>query len=276
LTAIALALGVSALWGIGDFLGGLSSRRLPALTVLAAAELSGCLSVAVFVLATQAAIPSASAFAFAALAGVGGVVGLGGLYRGMAVGAMAVVAPISSASAVIPVVVGLARGERPSAVQLAGIAVTLLGVVLVSLEDSDLGARLAAGVGLALVAAVGFGLYFVFLDAASDEGAAWAVLIARSTATALAYAAAFARSSGRPPARALPTLVAIGLFDASSNVLLGVALNEGLVSLVAVLSSLYPVVTVLLAMILLGERIGRAQAFGVGVALAGVALISAG
>lgn len=276
MTAVALALAVSALWGVGDFLGGLSSRRLPALTVLAAAELVGCLAVAAFVAATRASAPSATAFAFAALAGIGGVVGLGGLYRGMAVGAMGVVAPISAASAVIPVVVGLARGERPSSLQLAGILLTLLGVVLVSREESALGAGVAAGVGLALVAATGFGLYFVFLDAASDEGAAWAVLVARGTATVLAFVAAFARSAWRPPARALPTLAAIGLFDASSNVLLAVALNEGLVSVVSVLSSLYPVVTVLLAMSLLGERMGRVQAIGVAVALGGVALIAAG
>jgi drug/metabolite transporter (DMT)-like permease len=276
LTAIALALGVSALWGVGDFLGGLSSRRLPMLTVLAAAELAGCIAVAIVVATIRPDVPSAAAFAFAALAGLGGVLGLAGLYRGLAVGAMGVVAPISSAAAVIPVVVGLARGERPTGLQLAGIVVTLLGVALVSREEGAVGARLAAGVGLALVAAVGFGLYFVFLDEASEGGAAWAVLVARGTATVLALAAAVARSAWPPPAAALPTLVAIGLFDVSSNGLLALALNEGLVSVVSVLSSLYPVVTVLLALSLLGERIGRAQTVGVAVALAGVALISAG
>lgn len=276
MTAIALALCVSALWGVGDFLGGHSSRRLSALTVLAVSELAGWIAVAVVVAATRPDAPSAAAVASAAVAGLGGVVGLGALYRGMAVGAMGVVAPISSAAAVIPVVVGLARGERPSGLQLAGIALTLLGVVLVSREEGAVRTRVAAGVGLALVAAVGFGSYFVFLDAASDEGAAFAVFVARGTATVLALAAAFARSSWRAPARMLPTLVAIGLFDVSANGLLAIALNEGLVSLVSVLASLHPVVTVGLALALLGERAGRARALGVGVALAGVAAISAG
>jgi drug/metabolite transporter (DMT)-like permease len=276
LTAIALALCVSALWGVGDFLGGHSSRRLSALTVLAVSELAGWIAVAVAVAATRPDPPSAAAVASAAVAGLGGVVGLGALYRGMAVGAMGVVAPLSSAAAVIPVVVGLARGERPSGLQLIGIAVTLLGVVLVSREDGAARARVAAGVGLALVAAVGFGSYFVFLDAASDEGAAVAVFVARGTATVLALAAAFARSVWRPPARMLPTLVAIGLFDVSANGLLALALNEGLVSLVSVLASLHPVVTVGLALVLLGERVGRTRALGVAVALAGVAAISSG
>jgi drug/metabolite transporter (DMT)-like permease len=276
LIAIALALGASLLWGVGDFLGGHSSRRLPALTVLAASELAGWAGIAAIVAAARPEAPPAAAFAFAALAGLSGVIGLGALYRGMAVGAMGVVAPLSSAAAVIPVVVGLARGERPSGLQLIGIALTLLGVVLVSREEGAGGARVAAGVGLALVAAVGFGSYFVFLDAASDDGAAFAVFVARGTATALAFAAAFTRSAWRAPARALPTLVAIGLFDVSANGLLALALNEGLVSLVSVLSSLHPIVTVGLALALLGERVGRTRALGVAVALAGVAAISAG
>jgi drug/metabolite transporter (DMT)-like permease len=276
MTAIALALASSALWGVGDFLGGLSSRRIAALTVLAVSELAGWLAVVAVVAVTQPELPSGQAAGAAVLAGIGGVIGLGGLYRGMAVGAMGVVAPISSAAAVIPVVVGLARGDRPSGLQLAGMALALAGVVLVSREPGSGRARLAAGAGLALLAAAGFGSYFVFIDAASDEGVAWAVLVSRGVATVLAFAAAFARSAWRPPARMLSALVAVGLFDVSANGLLALALNEGLVSLVSVLASLYPVVTLALAHSLLGERVARVQAVGVGVALAGVALISAG
>jgi drug/metabolite transporter (DMT)-like permease len=276
LIAIALALCASTLWGVGDFLGGLSSRRLATLTVLAVSELAGWLAVAVVVVATRPELPSGEAVAMAALAGIGGVVGLGGLYRGMAVGAMGVVAPISSAAAVLPLAVGLASGDRPSELQLAGVAVTLAGIVLVSRERTDAGARLAAGAGLALLAAIGFGSYFVFIDVASDDGVAWAVLFSRGTATVLAVGAAVALRSGLPRGSALPALIAIGLFDVSANGLLALALTKGLVSLVSVLSSLYPLVTVVLARAVLGERVARAQTIGIGAALAGVALIAAG
>jgi drug/metabolite transporter (DMT)-like permease len=276
LTGIALALGASLLWGVGDFLGGLSSRRLATLTVLAVSELVGWLAVAVVVVATRPDAPSAGAAALAALAGIGGVVGLGGLYRGMAVGAMGVVAPISSAAAILPVAVGLATGDRPGSLQLAGVAVALAGIVLVSREQTDAGPRLAAGVGLALLAALGFGSYFVLIDLASDDGVAWAVLVSRGTATVAAVAAAVALASGLPRASALPALAAIGLFDVSANGLLALALTKGLVSLVSVLASLYPLVTVVLARAVLGERVARTQAAGIGFALAGVALIAAG
>jgi drug/metabolite transporter (DMT)-like permease len=272
--AIALALGAGTLWGVGDFLGGLNSRRLAAITVLAVSELAGWLAVLVVVLATRPGAPSAEAAAAAAVAGVAGVVGLGCLYRGMAIGAMNVVAPISSASAVIPVAVGLARGERPGALQLLGMVLVLAGVVLVSREPGTAG--LAAGAGLALLAAVGFGSYFVFIDVASEDGVAWAILVSRGVATALAFGAAFARNAWRAPASRLPALCAVGLFDVTANGLLALALNEGYVSLVSVLASLYPVVTLALAFALLGERFGRTQAIGAAGALTGVALIAAG
>jgi drug/metabolite transporter (DMT)-like permease len=274
-TAIVLALAASVSWGVGDFLGGVTSRRLRALTVLALAELAGLVAIATYLAVSRDPFPSDAAVAAAVGAGLAGALGLGALYRGMAVGAIGVVAPISAASATLPVVVGLARGERPALVQLVGIALVLAGVVLVSRESGPMGARLAAGVPLALVAALGFGLYFLLIDAASDEGAAWAVCLSRGAATAAAFGIAAALGALRCRATDLPVLTAVGVFDVGANALLAVALNEGFVSLVSVLSSLYPVVTILLARIALGERVERPQAAGIGGALAGVALISA-
>jgi drug/metabolite transporter (DMT)-like permease len=275
-TAIALALGASLCWGTGDFLGGLGARRLSALTVLAVSAFAGLLAVAVLVAVQGNAPPPVESIALAACAGLAGAVGLGALFRGMAVGAMAVVAPISSAAAVIPVVAGLVAGDRPSALQLAGMAVVLAGVTLVSREPGTVERRLAAGVPLALLAALGFGLYFLLMDPASDDGALWAVLVARSAATLAATAVALALRSGLPRAGDLPLLAAVGLFDASANAMLAVALTKGLVGLVAVLSSLYPVVTVLLARSVLGERVAPTQRTGVVLALGGVAVIAAG
>jgi uncharacterized membrane protein len=275
-TAIALALGASLCWGTGDFLGGLGARRLSTLTVLASATFAGLLAVAAFVAVTGDAPPAGESIALAAAAGLAGALGLGALYRGMAVGAMAVVAPISASAAVIPVVVGLATGDRPSPLQLGGMAVVLGGVALASREPGGSGRRLAAGVPLALLAALGFGLYFLLIDPASDGGAAWAVLVARSAATVAAGAAALALGSGLPGRADLPLLATVGIFDVAANAMIAVALTKGLVGLVAVLSSLYPVVTVLLARAVLGERVARAQRAGVVLALAGVAGIAAG
>jgi uncharacterized membrane protein len=275
-TAIALALGASLCWGAGDFLGGLGARRLATLTVLAASTLAGLVGVAAFVAVRGDAPPPGEAIALAAAAGLAGALGLGALYRGMAVGAMAVVAPISSAAAVIPVVVGLVMGDRPSALQLVGMAVVLGGVALASREPGVGGRRLAAGVPLALLAALGFGLYFLLIDPASDDGAAWAVLVARSASAVAAGTLALALRSGLPRRADLPLLVTVGIFDVSANAMLAVALTKGLVGLVAVLSSLYPVVTVLLARAVLGERVAPAQRAGVALALGGVAVIAAG
>jgi drug/metabolite transporter (DMT)-like permease len=276
-TAIALALGVSVSWGVGDFLGGLWSRRLPVLAVLAVSEVAGLAAIVVLVAGRQDPAPGREAFLAAVAAGAAGGIGLAALYRGMAVGAMAVVAPISAASAVIPVVVGVIEGERPSGLQTAGIAAVLSGVALVSREPrGDGGTRLAAGVGLALLAALGFGSYFVFIDVASDDSATWAVLVSRATATIGAFAVAFARGDLRLQPADIVAVAPVGLFDVGANALLAVALTKGFVSVVSVVSSLYPVVTIVLARIALRERIGRGQAVGITAALTGVALISAG
>ena len=275
MTAIALALAASMAWGVGDFLGGVTSRRLSALTVLAASEAAGLAAIAAVAAVRAEGPPGAEALALAAAAGIGGVIGLAGLYRGMAVGAMAVVAPISAAAAIVPLVYGLASGERPSPLQLVGSAAVLLGVAAASREPAAVGTRVAAGVGLALVAALGFGWYFVVIDAASDADVVWAVLVSRAVATIIAVAAATAHGSLRVPRPQLPVVGAIGLFDVGANVLLATALTKGYVSIVSVVASLYPVVTVGLAVGVLRERPARVQRLGIAVALAGVALIAA-
>ncbi len=272
--AIVLALGASVCWGVGDFLGGVSARRLRVLGVLAISQAAGFAAVALVALFAGGDFLGTEATLAAVGAGWAGAIGLAALYRGMAVGAIGVVAPISASAAVIPVVVGIARGERPAAIQLVGIALALIGVVLVSREHGQTG-RLAAGVPLALVAAAGFGSYFLFIDRASADDAFWAVTVARLASSALALTAAAVAGALRVPRTALPVLVAVGLFDVGANVLLALALNEGFVSLVSVLASLYPVVTILLAVAVLHERPGREQAIGGAAALAGVALISA-
>lgn len=276
--AVLLALAASLSWGAGDFLGGVASRRAGAATVVALSMAGGFVLVTVVVVVSGDALPGAGDLAAAAGAGAAGALGLAGLYRGMAVGAMGVVAPISALAALVPFAVGIAEGERPGTLQLAGVAAALAGVALVSREPGDGGSAVrAAGLGLALTAAAGFGLYFVLMDAAADESAPWAVLVARGSATTLAVAAAtLLRAPLRVPRALVPLVVLVGLFDVSANVLFGLATTRGLVSVVSVLSSLYPVVTVALAWLVLRERTSALQRAGAAAALAGAALITAG
>ena len=279
MTGPILALAASLSWGVGDFLAGLSSRKLQLLTVLVVSQAAGLTSLAVLVAARGNGPPEARYLLYAALAGIAGAIGLAALYRGLAVGSMSVVAPISATAAVIPVAAGVLTGERPSGAQGAGIGLALAGVVLASRESRpDGGGRgVAQGVGLALVAALGFGLLLVALGAASDADALWATLAMRATSfTLLAVAAFIVRPALAVGRDNLPILALIGVLDAAGNALFALATTESLLSVAAVLAQLYPVVTVLLARVVLGERISRPQQVGVVSAFAGIALITAG
>ena len=277
MAAIFLALGASLSYGVGDFLGGLTSRRAHVLAVLSISLAAGAAAVTVWVVLAAEPFLGFGAALAAVAAGSCGVLGLAGLYRGMAIGAMGVVAPISGVAAAIPFAVGIARGERPSLLQVVGALVALVGLALVSRSSGELGVRIATGVGLALVAAFGFGLYFVFLDIAADDSAPWAVLVARLASTTLALVATLVAgvSLALPRGLLLPVL-AVGLCDAGANVLFALATTRGLVSVVSVLTSLYPVIPVALAALLLRERLGRVQLSGAAAVLAGAALIAAG
>jgi drug/metabolite transporter (DMT)-like permease len=276
--AAVLALCAAFSWGVGDFLGGLAARRIAVVTVLAISQAIGLAGVAVWLVVTREPFPGAPELLPAALAGIAGVVGLGALYRGLAIGAMGIVAPISAASPVVPLAVDAVQGNVPGALQWAGIALVLVGIVTLSREPSGAaGGRIAAGAGLALLAALGFGLFVVGLDAGADESAPWAVAAARSTSVGIAVAAALVTATSlRPPRALLPTLVGIGLFDTGANVFVAVATTQGAAGIVAVLSALYPVVTVVLARIVLAERISPGRRAGGIVALTGAALVAAG
>jgi drug/metabolite transporter (DMT)-like permease len=216
----------------------------------------------------------------AAAAGLAGVVAISAFYRALAIGTMSIVAPVSATGAALPVIVGLSTGERPSGLQLAGMLAALVGVVLASREPDEGPERAAAArrsIALALVAALGIGTFFVGMDAAADADVAWAMLTARGVSVgALVAAAVVLRPAVRAPLPALPVLAVIGLLDASANGMFAYASTLGLLSLVAVLGSLYPVVTIALARAVLAERVQRVQAAGVALALAGVAAIAGG
>jgi drug/metabolite transporter (DMT)-like permease len=279
--AVVLALLSSLLWGGADFLGGTVSRRRPAPLVVGTSQLAGLLAIGVVALAAGAFRDDTGYLFWAVGAGLAGLVGLVCFYAALAAGTMGVVSPIAALGVIVPVLVGLARGERPAAVQLVGIAIAVVGVVLAS--GPELSGR--AGVTpllLAAVAAVGFGLALLFIAEGSRSSTLMTLVTMRVTSVsvlAVALLVALRRRS-RPTLsldrRDQALVVLIGVADVAANLTFGLASTRGLVSVVAVLGSLYPVVTVLLARVLHGERLGTAQTAGVAGALGGVALIAGG
>src|SRR2546421_10152930 len=273
---IALALGASLSWGLADFFGPLQGRVLGALRALVYVQLGGLAAIALIV-AVRGKGPGDAAALLAVPAAISGTLGLFAYYRGIAVGAISIVAPIAGISALLPVIVGIISGDRPSTWQLLGIAAAVTGVFLAARERGRAGARLASGVGLAMLAAVGFGGYFPFMHAAGNADFWWASLIFRMTSTSVIFAAVAVR---RPTLTVAPLqlslLALIGFGDMLGNLLFAAASTSGLVSVTSVLASLYPIVTVVLARLVLNERVARSQEAGILLTLAGVALISAG
>ena len=273
--AAALALAAAASWGIGDFLGGLKSRSLRPVAILVVAQPIGGALLGIWV-AIRGQGPPGSEVLWACLASAFGTVGLVAFYRGMAAGALSIVAPIAGAGAAIPVIWGLAHGDHPSLYQELGFVAALGGVVLASFERQRGAAQLAAGVGWAVIAMLAFGGYYIPMHVASQGDFLWAAFVFRLSSLTLIAAAWLVF---RPPSarRAdLPVLAAIGILDTGGNVFFAAASTRGLVSVVSILASLYPVVTVLLARAVLHERVHRSQELGIVLALVGIVLISAG
>jgi drug/metabolite transporter (DMT)-like permease len=300
--AALLALLSALTYGVGDFFGGLSARRIPARAVVLRAHVAGLVGlIAVLPLVTATDVTLAD-LAIGAGAGTAGGTGVLLFYRSMATGSMSVVAPITSVlAALVPVVVGMAGGERPAALALAGIPVALIAVVLLAREPRtpdrpgtatgpgatrDTGgglADLASGqVATALAAGLAFGVYFVGLDLTGDGAGLWPVVAGRATSVtmfalvALASPVARSATAGAWRGSILAMVVACGLLDAWANALFLLATQQGMLTLVAVIGALYPASTLLLARAVLGERLARAQLGGVALALGAIVLVTAG
>ncbi len=250
-------------------------------TVVAVSQTAGWVPLLALIALTDAPVPPLTAALEAAAGGLAGLIALGAFYRGLSVGTMSIVAPISATGAALPVVVGLVGGDRPGGLRLLGVAAAIVGVVLASRESgSGAPGRAPARqqVALALAAALGFGMFFVGVGRAAPHGVLWSLVCARTPGVLLLSVLLLARSVS--PAglsrRRLGLVVLAGLLDVSANGLYAAAATVGLLSVVAVLGSLYPVVTVLLARTLLAERVRRAQEAGVVLVLAGVGLIATG
>ena len=275
---IVLGLASSVAWGTSDFLGGLQSRRISALSVLLVSQPIGLALALVVALASGGDPLSGREVAIAAGAGSASSLGLLAFYRAMALGSISVVATIGSLGIVVPVVAGIGGGDNPGALQAVGAVAAFAGAVLVAREpDPEWRRATAAAVGLAALAGFGFGLFFWGLDLSSPANPAWTIVSARVGGVAtLLVAAAILRPPMPPDRSTLPALAAIGVCDVTANSLFAVATNHGLLSLVSVAGAMYSAVTVLLARFVLGERLARIQQAGFGLAIAGVAMLAAG
>jgi drug/metabolite transporter (DMT)-like permease len=275
--SIGLALAAAALWGSGDFLGGFANRSTSLLSVLLISQgvgLAGMLIVAVVL----GGDPSLNDMAFGALGGLAGASGVAMLYRGLAAGTMSLVAPITGVVAVVvPVLVGFGGGERPATLQYAGIVLAVVAVAMLSSGGSASGRLDRRTVLLAVGAGIGFGLFYVALAKTSSGAHLWPLVSARgASVAALGVASVFARQAPRFGAASPLVIVGAGVFDVSANALYLLAVHGGLLSIIAVLVSLYPVSTVLCSMVFLGERLRAAQVAGVALALVAVTLVTAG
>jgi drug/metabolite transporter (DMT)-like permease len=277
--AVLLALLTSVLYGVGDFIGGVVSRRVALTTVLLVSQ-----AVAV-VLLVPSAVPvmgsaTGATLAWGALAGVGVAVGMAGLFKGLAIGTMGVVAPISSMSVAVPVVAGLLAGERFGTLIAVGLAIAVAGAVMASGPERGTarpGAEALKPVLLAIVAAAGFGLGQLSI-ARGSAGGVTATVFTASVVTLVIYVVAVVVR--RVPVRVrgwyLVGLVALGVAGTGANLAFGTASRLSALSLVAVLAALYPAITAVLGWWLLGERLRVLQRVGVVAVLTGVALIAGG
>ncbi|MFG1974438.1 EamA family transporter [Nonomuraea fuscirosea] len=272
---VILATACAIVYGTADFFGGLATRRAQVLSVVTLSQLAG-LALILGLLPLLPGVYSDPALAWGLAAGLSGAAGLVLFYRALATGVMSVVAPTTAVtSAALPVVFGLAAGERPRAWALVGVALALGSVLLVSQDKSGGGRGSLASVLVALAAGAGFGGFFILLSMAPHEAGLWPLVGARlSSVSMVALLALLTRRALRPGPGSLHIIVAAGVLDMAANVLYLLAQQDGLLSLVAVLVSLYPASTLLLANRVLGERLRPVQLGGVLCALASVALIA--
>jgi drug/metabolite transporter (DMT)-like permease len=274
LEASGLSLSAAASWGGGDFAGGLASKRASVFRVVAVAHGCGLLAMVLLAVLSSEKVPPASALWWGAFAGFVGAFGIAALYRALAIGRMAVVAPVAAVvTGCLPVLVGIYSEGWPYSWQLGGFALALVSIWLVARPNEYVDSH--RGVGLAAVAGIAFGLFLVAGKQAGQQGLFWPLVAARLVSTGVMALLWLLYATDTQPLRpVLMPMVLSGLLDSAGNALFIAATQHGRLDVAAVLSSLYPASTVILARFLLKERIAPLQAVGVASALVSVALIS--
>jgi drug/metabolite transporter (DMT)-like permease len=282
-----LAIASAVFYGAADFTGGLTTRRAGTIPVVLLSQASGLVLLALILPLLPPAFPTRPDLLWGAAAGLTGGIGVALLYRALAIGTMAVVAPTTAVCAVaIPIVVSVLLGERPAPLAVAGIALGIGSIVLVSRQQTEARSqrhdptaprRLPVGVGTALASGVAIGFFFLTLAQTGSSAGMWPILVARLVSVTLFGSLAIAgKHSIRMPAAVAGLVIVAGAIDMLANALYLLAVWQGPLSIVVTLSSLYPASTVLLARIVLGERLNLWQITGVGCALAAIVLIVSG
>jgi drug/metabolite transporter (DMT)-like permease len=267
-----------AAWGVADFAGGLASRRAAPIAVTAGSQVIGLVGLLVALLVLRPDAPLGETLALGALAGLAGGLGLAFLYQALATGSMGLVSALSGAGAsVIPLLVTVALGAELSLVAVVGVACVVAAAVAASDVSRDAASRNA--LLLSFGAALGFAGWYLIIDLAAEQGPLWALTASRTTASALGItlvALTAARASVAALPRLLPLMLAAGGLDVAANVFFVIARDAMSVALAAPLSGLYPLATMVLARVVLGERLPRLGLFSVLLAVAGIVLISLG
>jgi len=274
--AAALALAAAAAWGAGDFGGGLLARRTDVLGVVLVSQVAGLVIAAAIAVGRGEPVPGPGDAAWAGAAGLFGGMGIAALYRGLAAGRMGIIAPVTGVIApAIPVAIGIALAGPPGPVRALGLGLGMAAVVLVSRSSEAGPAR--AGLGLAVGAGISFGLFFSAISMVGPGLLFGPLVIARAAAIAFVGAAiVVARRPWRPPARLAVAILGVAALDIAGNAFFLAATQAGRLDVAAVLSSLYPVTTVLLAVVVLRERVTGTHALGIVAAGAAIACISLG
>lgn len=277
----------AAVFGVGDFLGGMSARRMAATLGAVVAQFTGLVLLVLAATTVVGGDPTATDLLWGSGAGLCGALALLAFYWALATGRMSVVAPVSAVmSALVPMAAGLVSGEEPGALAMVGAVVALVSIVLISREpgdpvspadrDHDAPPERRRAVLLAAGAAgVGFGLFFVGIANAGEGSGLWPLVGARGTAVVVAGIAALVTRTFRPTAPGVRLAVAAGFFDVAANSLFLAAARQGLLTLVGVVGAMYPASTVVLARFVLHERLARHQLIGLGLAAFAVAVVTA-
>lgn len=264
----------AASWGAGDFTGGIAAKKADVFRIVAVAHAFGLLSMLLMAWLTRETVPPRIDLIWGAIAGLAGAFGIAALYKALAIGRMGIIAPVAGViTAALPVLVAITTLGLPPAIQLAGFVLALVSIWLIARPDGQIDTH--RGLGLAIVAGICFGLFLVAGKQAGPHAVYWPMVAARAASVIVmgAIALLFVKDA-RPLRPAIVPILLCGLLDSVGNALYLVATRHGRLDVAAVLSSLYPASTVILARIVLKERISKLQGFGIAGALVAIALIS--
>jgi drug/metabolite transporter (DMT)-like permease len=276
LAAVGFGLASAISWGAGDFSGGLATKRANVFGVTIFSQLTGLILFVIIAFLRGETPPSLSDALWAVMAGWGGVFGLIAFYRALAKGRMGVVAPVAAVvTAAVPVIVGTITQGLPAAPQLIGFVFAMVGVWFISRPEGETSGR-PDGLGLAIIAGIGFGSFLVLIHQVTEGHVFWPLAVARSASLILMIVIASFTQRAWIPRRGMAPLIALcGILDAGGNALFVIAGQLGRLDVASILSSLYPASTVMLAAIILKERLNRLQQISILFVLVAIVLIAA-